>query len=68
MVHRIFQVLRSLGTDGWPGAERDGDTEAEATQFGDMLFTDDRLSGYRSIVHKTYWVLEHAVRGCPNPS
>ena len=43
------------------GAERDVDTEAEAKQKGDMLFTDDRLSGYRSIVHKTYFVLEYVV-------
>ncbi len=43
------------------GAERDADTEAEAAHFGDMLFTDDRLSGYRSIVHKTYYVLEYVV-------
>lgn len=43
------------------GAERDADTEAEAAQYGDMLFTDDRMSGYRSIVHKTYFVLEHVV-------
>lgn len=26
-----------------------------------MLFTVDRLSGYRSIVHKTYFVLEYVV-------
>lgn len=44
------------------GAEKDADTEAEAAQKGDMLFTDDRLSGYRSIVHKTYFVLEYVVR------
>lgn len=43
------------------GAERDADTEAEQKQKGDMLFTDDRLTGYRSIVHKTYFVLEYVV-------
>lgn len=43
------------------GAERDADTEAEQQQKGDMLFTDDRLTGYRSIVHKTYFVLEYVV-------
>ena len=43
------------------GAEKDGDAQREAEQFGDILFTDDRLSGYRSIVHKTYFVLEYVV-------
>lgn len=44
------------------GAEKDGDAQREAEHFGDILFTDDRLSGYRSIVHKTYFVLEYVVR------
>lgn len=44
------------------GAEQDAAAEAEALAFGDLLFTDDRLSGYRSIVHKTYFVLAHVVR------
>ena len=44
------------------GAEQDAAAEAEALAFGDVLFTDDRLSGYRSIVHKTYFVLAHVVR------
>ena len=44
------------------GAEKDGEAQREAVQFGDILFTDDRLSGYRSIVHKTYFVLEYVVR------
>ena len=43
------------------GAEKDGDAQHEAKQYGDILFTDDRLSGYRSIVHKTYFVLEYVV-------
>ena len=43
------------------GAEKDGEAQLEAKQFGDVLFTDDRLSGYRSIVHKTYFVLEYVV-------
>ena len=43
------------------GAERDSHSEKEAAEFGDILFTDDRLSGYRSIVHKTYFVLEYVV-------
>ena len=44
------------------GAEKDGEAQREAEKFGDILFTDDRLSGYRSIVHKTYFVLEYVVR------
>ncbi len=44
------------------GAERDEQSDAEAAQHGDMLFSNDRLSGYRSISHKTYFVLEHVVR------
>jgi hypothetical protein len=50
------------------GAERDADTEAEQKQKGDMLFTDDRLTGYRSIVHKTYFVLEYVVSDLLNGS
>lgn len=47
------------------GAEQDTRSEKEAAEFGDVLFTDDQLYGYRSIVHKTYFVLTHVVRACP---
>ena len=43
------------------GAEQDAAAGMEAAAFGDVLFTDDQLSGYRSIVHKTYFVLAHVV-------
>jgi Galactosyltransferase len=45
-----------------PGTERTDEVEEEVQLHGDMLFTDTRLTGYRSIVHKTYFVLEHVVR------
>lgn len=48
------------------GAEQDSRSEKEAAEFGDVLFTDDQLYGYRSIVHKTYFVLTHVVRVCPD--
>ena len=48
------------------GSELDPESEKEAAQFGDVLFTDDQLYGYRSIVHKTYFVLTHVV--CCSPS
>ena len=44
--------------------ERDTTAEAEAAAHGDMLFTDTPesiLDSYRSIVYKTYFVLEYAV-------
>lgn len=44
--------------------ERDATAEAEAVAHGDMLFTDTPesiLDSYRSIVYKTYFVLEYAV-------
>ena len=47
------------------GAEQNAESEAEAAALGDVLFTDDKLSGYRSIVHKTYFVLAHVVCAAP---
>lgn len=51
-------VVKFVLTD----AERDAQSDAEAAAHGDILVTDGVHQGYRSIVYKTYFVLEHAVK------
>ena len=36
-------------------------TDAEAAALGDVLFTNDVRSGYGSVVHRTYWLMDHVM-------